>query len=254
MTQELIHRTTPPTFVARQEQGAERSDLPAWTDDGTAVDFDSSPPVVTRRDVPEVPGCFILENVLTPHECAQLVRITEAMGYHADSPVSLPHRIRHNENVNWIVSESIDRTIWHRSAPLIPEAVGHTVARGINARFRFYRYGAGDFFQFHIDGSWPGSRVRNGHVVDDAYAPWHSAYTYLILLTDDFDGGRTLFRVPGGNGEGAHSQQAQVVGVRTPKGGALCFPHGTHPLNRVHAGEAITRGTKYIIRTDVLFG
>jgi len=254
MATEITQTTKAHISVVRQERGVERDDLPTWTDDGAAIDFESCVPVVARHDVPEVPGCFVLENVLTPGECDQFVRVTEEMGYHTDSPVSLPHHIRHNENVNWIVSKAVDRTIWRRSAPFIHESVGRSVARGINARFRFYRYGTGDFFRFHTDGSWPGSRVLDGSVVDDAYAPWHSAYTYLILLSDDFDGGRTLFSVPGARGEGRDSTEGLVVGVRTPKGGVLCFPHGSHPLHCLHAGEAISRGWKYIIRTDVLFG
>ena len=38
-------------------------------------------------------------------------------------------------------------------------------ALGLNARFRFYRYGPGDYFLPHTDGSWPGSRVRDGQLV-----------------------------------------------------------------------------------------
>jgi hypothetical protein len=250
MTTETAQSVASHISVVRQERGADNDNLPAWVDDGAAINFDPQALAVTRRDVPEVPGCFILENVLSPSECDQFVHVTEAMGYHTDSPVSLAHHIRHNENVNWIVSEAIDGTIWRRSAPLVAENFRHTIARGINARFRFYRYGVGDYFQFHTDGSWPGSRVRDGSVIDDAYAPWHSAYTYLIFLSDDFDGGRTLFRVSRGVG----GSEVSVVGVRTPKGGVLCFPHGSHPLHCLHAGEKIARGQKYIIRTDILFG
>jgi hypothetical protein len=43
------------------------------------------------------------------------------------------------------------------------------------------------------------------------------------------------------------------VDIRTPAGSVLCFPHGMHPLHRVHSSVPISRGTKYIIRSDVLF-
>jgi hypothetical protein len=36
---------------------------------------------VQRVDVPFVPGAFVLCGLLTPHECAQLVAATEALGY-----------------------------------------------------------------------------------------------------------------------------------------------------------------------------
>jgi hypothetical protein len=50
------------------------------------------------------------------------------------------------------------------------------------------------------------------------------------------------------------SDDVKTVSVSTPKGAALCFPHGTHPQHCLHAGEAISAGVKYIIRTDILFG
>jgi hypothetical protein len=50
------------------------------------------------------------------------------------------------------------------------------------------------------------------------------------------------------------ANDVNIISVKTPKGGVLCFPHGMHPLHCLHAGEPITSGTKYIIRTDILFG
>ena len=51
-----------------------------------------------------------------------------------------------------------------------------------------------------------------------------------------------------------HSMEdVKTVSIRTPVGGVLCFPHGTHPLHRLHSSEPITAGVKYIIRSDVLY-
>ena len=71
----------------------------------------------------------------------------------------------------------------------------------------------------------------------------------LLFLSDGYTGGRTLFYVR----EGGGGAETKAVGVVTPKGVALCFPHGFHPLHCLHAGEPVSSGTKYIIRTDVLF-
>lgn len=86
-----------------------------------------------------MPGGFQLLNVLTEAETQKLINISEMLGYDEDSPVSLPHEIRHNENFNWIVSEIIDKTIWDRSKHLVNEEVNGEKAKGINARFRFYK-------------------------------------------------------------------------------------------------------------------
>ena len=50
------------------------------------------------------------------------------------------------------------------------------------------------------------------------------------------------------------SDEVEVVNVRTPKGAVLCLPHGLHPLHCSHGSEPISKGTKYIIRTDLLYG
>ena len=237
--------------------GLESTPLPAWTDDGSAIEFDSAPnKPVTRVDIPEVPGAFQLLNVLNPDEADGFVEQTEQLGFHQDSPVSLPHDVRHNNNLNWIVSKKIDSTIWQRSKAHVPEVVDGQTATGINARFRFYRYGVGDFFKTHSDGAWPGSRVTNGKLINDAYPGWYSQYTYLLFLNEDYEGGRTQFLVSKSNpGQPARtSEDVELVSVKTPKGAVLCFPHGSHPQHCLHGGESVSTGTKYIIRTDILFG
>ena len=79
--------------------------------------------------------------------------------------------------------------------------------------------------------------------------------TFLIFLNEDYEGGATRFLVNVDDPAQPVRRQSRIkeVDVRTPAGSVLCFPHGLHPLHRVHSGETIVRGTKYIIRTDVLF-
>lgn len=244
-------------YVVAREPGMESGPLPTWADrSGAAIPFAPSPPPARRVGVEGVPGAFQLLEVLTAEECDAFVRVTEALGYHADAPVSLPHSVRHNENLNWVVSERIDRTIWQRSEHLVTETVAGQSARGLNARFRFYRYGPGDYFQPHSDGAWPGSRVVEGVLVPDAYPGLVSRFTYLIFLTEGYQGGRTQFLVDRQDPtKPARSlEAARIVSVSTPKGGVLCFPHGAHPQQCLHAGEPIASGVKIIIRTDILYG
>lgn len=245
--------------VVAYEPGFHAPALPTWTDnikteDVFDTDFDNSK--VERVEVPEVPGAFQLLNVLTEEETQKLIDISENLGYDEDSPVSLPHEVRHNENFNWVVSEAVDKTIWERSRHLVAEEWQGQTAMGINARFRFYKYKKGDFFKPHTDGAWTGSRVVDNKLITNAYPGLYSQYTFLILLSDDFDGGATQFMVSKTDpGKPARTEgDINVVNVRTPRGAVLCFPHGSHPLHCLHSSEEITRGTKYIIRTDILFG
>ncbi|MEO1009932.1 MAG: oxidoreductase [Bacteroidota bacterium] len=246
-------------YVIAKEKGFHNPLLPTWTDNLEAAqvfdaNFDAGN--VKREEIPEVPGAFQLLNVLSARETQRIIEISEMLGYDEDSPVSLPHDVRHNENFNWVVSEGIDQTIWERSKHLVTEEWQGQTAKGINARFRFYKYKEGDFFKPHTDGAWPGSRVIDRELVHNAYPDLYSQYTFLILLSDDFDGGATQFMVSKSDPKKPARLQSDlnVVNVRTPRGGVLCFPHGTHPLHCLHSSEEITRGIKYIIRTDILFG
>ncbi len=245
-------------YVVTREPGFGPEPLPTWTDRPGAVrPFGAEPEsAVYRVDIPEVPGAFQLMNVLSDPEADRIVEIAESLGFHPDAPVSLPHDVRHNDNLNWVVSEAIDGGLWDRCRDLLSDPVGEQRAVGINARFRFYRYGLGDYFSPHTDGAWPGSRVVDGVLVADAYGDRYSQYSYLLFLNDGYEGGRTQFLVSRSDpGKPARDpDDVNLVSVRTPKGAALCFPHGTHPQHCVHASEEITDGTKYIIRTDILYG
>ena len=200
---------------------------------------------IERVDIPEVEGVWQLLNVLSAAECDRMVELTEALGYHSDAPVSLPRRVRHNDNLNWVVDESVDGEIWERCKEFFsPSTYTSFKPLGLNARFRFYRYGIGDYFGPHADGAWTGSRVVDGQLVRDAYGDRLSEMSFLVFLTEGYEGGRTLFQ----------THQGKLAAVATPKGAALLFPHGKHPQQCLHAGEEITAGVKRIIRTDVLFG
>lgn len=249
-----------PFYVVAYEPGAENPRLPTWTpkEENPFCLVDKIERTITRHDIPEVPGCFQLLNVFSHEECNKLIEISESLGYLPDAPVSLPRNVRHNDNVTMVVDEDTDVIFWQRMAGLF--ALGDDnfdglKPIGINARFRFYRYKSGDFFKPHTDGSWPGSRVINNKLITQAYDDRWSQMTLLVFLTDDFEGGATQFWVNKDNPSlpARIASEAKVFEVRTPKGGALVFPHGQHPMHCLHSSEPIVKGTKYIIRTDVLF-
>tara|TARA_R110002167_G_scaffold50547_4_gene147078 strand:- start:13762 stop:14547 length:786 start_codon:yes stop_codon:yes gene_type:complete len=248
-------------FVAALEPGAEHPALPAWgnrqvNSANLSEDFDVSG--IERRELAQVPGAFQLFNVLTKDECEQLIRLSEQLGYLPDAAVSLPRSVRHNDSLTWIVDEQTDGIIWQRIAHVMDDRqaiFGGSKALGINARFRFYRYNPNDYFKPHSDGSWPGSRVINDELVANAYPDRYSQMTFLIFLSEDFQGGETRFLVNADDPTQPATRNDKVknVDIRTPVGGILCFPHGMHPLHCIHSSVPITEGIKYIIRTDVLF-
>jgi predicted 2-oxoglutarate/Fe(II)-dependent dioxygenase YbiX len=95
--------------------------------------------------------------------------------------------------------------------------------RGLNERFRFYRYTEGQVFRWHHDGYF---ERDNGE---------QSVLTFLIYLNEDYLGGETNF---------------EWTKVKGKTGMGLIFPH-----HLVHQGNAVLGdGVKYVIRTDVMYG
>lgn len=248
-------------YVVAHEPGAEHPALPTWAnkvDNPAALAEDYPLHSVRRVDIDTVPGVFQLLNLLSPQECQSLISLSEALGYLKDAAVSLPREIRHNDNVTWVTDETTDSIIYQRAADLLEDRLGifgERKALAINARFRFYRYGEGDYFRRHTDGAWPGSRVIEGELIGNAYPDRYSMMSFLIMLNEDFDGGETRFFVNAQDPmqPARHAEAPNAVDIRTPAGGVLCFPHGMHPLHCIHSSEPIIRGVKYIIRTDLLF-
>ncbi|MFP5392969.1 MAG: prolyl hydroxylase family protein [Gammaproteobacteria bacterium] len=170
-------------------------------------------------------GAFVIENFFSSALCQHYITLGEEMGFRP-SDVGFPDGARRAEEVrnnDRVVFEdaTLAATLFERARPLLPPAIDHRVLSGFNERFRFYRYGPKEYFKWHRDGS-----VER--LPDEA-----SCLTFLIYLNDDFEGGATEFR-------------RDVIEPRA--GSALVFPH-----KLTHQGREIISGTKYVLRTDVMY-
>lgn len=217
---------------------------------------------VQHEAVPGVAGAFVLTNVLSSNECMQIKALATAMKFRCEGSFSRGRPIRRNENLLWIADDSLWLPIWARIARFMPTATGTSsggscitaagaAACGLNRRWRVYRYRDGDDFAYHHDGSWPESLIDEesdgalgGTLVRDSGRAL-SELTLLLALDehgDEYDGGETTFLVDG-----------MRIAVKLPRGAALCFCHGEHPLSPLHEGSEVTRGIKHVIRSDVLY-
>ncbi len=238
-------------YIVAKESGAQNPSIPTWANDReNEINLDEDlKPKITRIDLDNVPGAFQLLDVLTKQECNNFIKQTENLGYLEDAAVSLPRSVRHNDNITWVVDDLTHDIIWNRSKDFMYDNTDTYLGKNplaLNKRFRFYKYAQGDFFKLHTDGSWPGSRVVNRELITSFYTDRYSQMTFLIFLSEDFEGGETQFLVK-------NNSKDELINIRTPRGGVLCFPHGLHPLHCLHSSSTITSGIKYIIRTDVLF-
>ncbi len=126
--------------------------------------------------------------------------------------------------------------LFQRARPFLPPAVGDRSLVGFNERFRFYRYGPGQTFKPHFDGSYNRFARREA-----------SELTFLIYLNADYTGGTTDFHYD----FETYERLGGVPRLRvTPaRGTALVFLH-----RLLHEGAPVLTGTKYVLRTDVMYG
>ena len=158
---EISSDTLEAFYVVAREPGAENPAIPTWaTAINNPAQLDAvAPDNIQRKDFESVPGAFQLLNVASVKECQNLIEISELVGYQQDAAVSLPRSVRHNDSFTWVVDRITNALLWQRCTEAVnqnPEISEHRKALGLNARYRFYRYGPGDYFSPHTDGSWPG--------------------------------------------------------------------------------------------------
>ncbi|KAH6868530.1 prolyl 4-hydroxylase [Alternaria rosae] len=202
---------------------------------------------------PIVPNLRLIKDVLSPEECSAIIAAGETIEFIPDAPMRpqgedtsvLAH------NFYWIVDQAFHDKLWDRVKDFVPESVAGKKVRGINRRFRVYRYVPGAEYRMHIDGAWPPSGIDP---VTDAYkydaspadARQSSLFTFLIYLNDEFKGGETTFFVP--------SVKEGVINaypVKPIMGSVAVFPHGEAQGALLHEGTGVVEGAKYVIRTDV---
>ncbi|EZH73228.1 hypothetical protein ATO12_19690 [Aquimarina atlantica] len=172
------------------------------------------------------PEIFLIENFLSKEMCDQFIEKGEQVSFE-EAKVNIDGRqvmvkgIRNNQRILF-KDEELAQSIWLKIEPFIVETFGNYKAVGLNEMFRIYKYEEGQRFKMHRDGSYK----RNEYEC--------SFFSFLIYLNEDFNGGETYF-----------DEGITIV----PKiGDALVF---YHPLR--HEGKPILSGTKYVLRTDIMY-
>jgi hypothetical protein len=170
----------------------------------------------------------IQENFLTPDECKGFIDFSEKEGYQealirtrGEGEV-MNKGVRDNDRVIWDNAQ-VARQMFPLIKPFVPYDIDGYEPVGLNERFRFYRYKDGQKFNPHVDGAFKRSPTEV------------SLITAIIYLNEDFEGGSTnliLF-----NEE-----------IKPKTGMLLLFDHKI-----LHSGSSVTSGTKYVLRTDVMY-
>ena len=173
---------------------------------------------------------FILthENVLSQNECKELIQRIEKLGptiatINTIHGMVVKENVRNNERVIFDDVELAEK-LYKQALSSIPEQIHGRTRYSANERLRCYRYQEGMKFAFHSDGPY----IRNDQE--------QSYYTFLVYLNQGFEGGETSFMV-----------EPEVI-IKPKTGMGLLFQH---PIT--HAGEKVTSGCKYVVRTDIMY-
>ena len=168
----------------------------------------------------------VIDKFLDDDECSNIIENAEQHGFEAAPIITsggakLTAETRNNDRFMFD-DISFAHELWSRAKQVIPGSLYGRQAIGLNERFRIYRYRPGQRFYWHIDAPF---RRNNGDM---------SLLTFIAYLNDGYLGGETRF---------------ETRSVHGAKGSALFFYH-----NLMHEGAEVTQGTKYALRTDVMFG
>jgi len=186
--------------------------------------FENKAMRVAKTDI--APGIFTLSDVLSPEECKACIELSEGLGFET-ALINMNMggvQDRDVRNNGRVILDDAERAalLWSRIAPEVPVFLNGRQARGLNERFRFYRYEPGQQFKYHQDGSF---ERPNGE---------KSQLTFMVYLNEDFEGGETRFN---------------EVCIAPRTGMALVFRH-----DLLHEGATVQRGQKYVLRSDVMYG
>lgn len=236
------------------------------TDLAVALSPTKEGPQTTFHSHPQVPNLSLIKDVLTSSECSAIIAACESVKFLPDAPIrddgSEASVLAHN--VYWLVDQPFHDILWNRVKPFVPAHVSGRKARGINRRFRVYRYVPGAEYRCHIDGAWPpsgksvdASGNEKYHYDVSAGTPGvpkevqlptkqSSLFTFLMYLNDEFEGGETTFFLPSVR-EGILNSYSLLPVM----GAVAVFPHGENDSALLHEGTGVRSGCKYIVRTDV---
>jgi len=186
---------------------------------------------------PSAGYCALIPDFLTGAECQALIVASEGSGYASaasDYPPSYRNNDRHVTDSSDLAASLTERIKEHAPASLAADGMQWQYA-GMNERFRFCRYRAGQRFAIHQDG------------VHFRHAGCRSHLTVLVYLTDGaaFAGGDTVFYA---HGPGADGGPEELGRLRPRAGSLLLFDHAIW-----HAGAEVDRGIKHVLRSDVLY-
>jgi hypothetical protein len=163
-------------------------------------------------------GTINVLKIFSDEECEKLIKRANIHNWElVDSDLAKYHRVI-------IIDENLAKEVFDRIKHVLPDEINGQKIIGLNDHFRFSRYSEGGEFKKHTDGI---NQDKHGN---------RSIMTLNIFLNNPEEGGGTIFYF-----------NEHIERVAPVKGTGVLFS-----ANILHEGEKLTKGVKYLIRTDVM--
>lgn len=161
-----------------------------------------------------------VEQVFSEEECAQYIDFIEESA----PRLATNNAIYRDQDRAMKDDPVLASKLFSKINQSLPSQLGEFELSRINERFRFYRYNPGQKFPPHMD-HW--YQANDNEI---------SLYSILIYLNSGFSGGQTRF-------------MEQIEKTVVPEvGKAAVFQHKIR-----HEGCEVVSGTKYAVRTDIMY-
>jgi hypothetical protein len=193
---------------------------------------------------------FTVSEFLTIEECQGFIKAAEARGLEHQGSLgpAMGEAFRDNERLA-VSDPCLAQKLWNAGLEKLLKdiTIEGKLPVGLNPNIRFYRYKEGQRFGPHYD--------ESVHL-DDGCSTEYTLLVYLsggvganeatashtVMADQPLVGGETVF----------YSSRKRIVAQVTPIAGmALFHVHGDRCL--LHEAKVVSRGVKYILRSDVIF-
>ena len=164
--------------------------------------------------------------LFTLEECKKLIKCAEKIGFHHPE---MGYTFIRSE----IVDSELAKKIWKKVEHLLPKVITVNNIKFnlecINEHFRLLKYDEGGSLPIHLD----------GYVIDQNH--FRSMFSLYIFLNDEESGLE-------GGGITFYTNDMEFKTNIEPKSGKCVLFYAKH----YHSGDIITKGYKYLLRTDVM--
>jgi len=208
-------------------------------------------PKIEEKVLEKEKDAFILSNVLSAAECESLIHLSERHGYVMLISAENGGTGRTNTRV-LTHDESLAAMLYERVKEFLPKTYRMTDGRmwneeweliGLNERFRWCKYVEGQSFKnIHCD--------KRVNLPQQGRYSFFTVNIYLNGHGTSYNGGRTIFYDQKGfNGKNPEYEESSAFSAQT--GDVMVFNH--FPQKYPHCGEMLSSGTKYLLRSDVMY-